>query len=129
MSSWAEICLSGALRYMKLNFSFASVAVLAVSLVGSLSLSITACSDSSDSSPYYVNEDPYPLSFESSSSSEASSSSAKVVQSSSSVATSSSVNVLSSSANVVESSSAKTVSSSSGVSSSGSKMAVRLRWR
>ncbi len=101
----------------KFVFCLASAAVLASSFV------FWACGDSSDSSPYYVNEDPYPLSFESSSSSEASSSSAKVVQSSSSMATSSSVNVLSSSANVVESSSVNVVPSSSSVSSSGSKMA------
>ena len=90
---------------MKLNFSFASVAVLASSFV------FWACGDSSDSSPYYVNEDPYPLSFESSSSS-ASSSSAKV--SSSSVATSSSAKVVQSSSSAVAvSSSAKNVPSSS----------------
>ena len=90
----------------KFVFGFVPAAVLASSFV------FWACGDSSDSSPYYVNEDPYPLSFESSSSSEASSSSAKVVQSSSSMATSSSVNVLSSSANVVESSSVNVVPSS-----------------
>ena len=93
----------------KFVFCLASAAVLASSFV------FWACGDSSDSSPYYVNEDPYPLSFESSSSSEASSSSAKV--------SSSSAVALSSSAKNVPSSSSEKVaeSSSAGASSSSAK--------
>ena len=80
---------------MKLNYRFASIAVLAMSFVSSLALtvSLTACSDSSDSSLAAVGEE--------SSSSVALSS---VAASCSSVALSSSV---------ASSSSAKTVSSSS----------------
>ena len=93
----------------KFVFGFVPSAVLASSFV------FWACGDSSDSSPYYVNEDPYPLSFESSSSSEASSSSAKV-------SSSSAVAVSSSAKNVPSSSSEKVAeSSSAGASSSSAK--------
>ena len=93
----------------KFVFCLASAAVLASSFV------FWACGDSSDSLPYYVNEDPYPLSFESSSSSEASSSSAKV-------SSSSAVAVSSSAKNVPSSSSEKVAeSSSAGASSSSAK--------
>ena len=69
-------------------------APLAGSLV--LSISLIACSDSSDNSQFPVNEDPYPLSFESLSSDE-SSSSAKIQSSSAKVEPSSSSAILSSS--------------------------------
>ena len=115
---------------MKLNFRFASIAVLAMSLVGSLALSVslTACGDSSDSSPAAVGEDSSSsrhsgLAPESSSeikspssSSVASSSSAKSVPSSSSAVSSSSAPT-----EDLSSSSAKSVqSSSSSPSSAGS---------
>ena len=101
----------------KFVFGFVPAAVLASSLV------FWACGDSSGSSPYYVNEDPYPLSFESSSSSsEASSSSAKVSSSSAKVSSSSAVAVSSSAKNVPSSSSEKVAeSSSAGASSSSAK--------
>jgi len=101
----------------KFVFCLASAAVFASTLM------LWACGDS-DSSPYFVNEDPSPLSFESSSSSEASSSSAKVVQSSSSakVSSSSARNVPSSSSEkVAESSSEPALSSAKDVSSSSAK--------
>ena len=118
---------------MKLNYRFASVAVLAMSLVGSLALSValTACGDSSDSSPAAVGEDSSSsrhsgLAPESSSeikspssSSVASSSSAKSVPSSSSekvAESSSSVKSAQSSSSVQSSSSAP---SSAGSSDSG----------
>ena len=98
----------------KFVICLASAAVLASSFV------FWACGDSSDSSPYYVNEDPYPLSFESSSSSEASSSSAS--SSSAKVSSSSAVAVSSSAKNVPSSSSEKVAeSSSAGASSSSAK--------
>ena len=98
-----------------MKFSFASVAVLAVSLV--------ACGDSSGNSPYFVNEDPNPLSYEAESSSlVVSSSSAKASSSSEVVESSSSKSVPSSSSEkVAESlSSAKSELSSSSAQSSSS---------
>ena len=107
---------------MKLNFNFA---VVVAALSFALTVSLTACGDSSDDSPYFVNEDPYPFSYEAeSSSSVALSSSAKV--SSSSVALSSSAKSVPSSSSVkaVESSScsAKAAQSSSSVQSSAESL-------
>ena len=89
------------------------------------SVLIIACSDSSDSSPYFVNEDPYPLSDEVElSSSAALSSSAKVGSSSEVVESSSAKSVLSSSS-VVSSSSATENLSSSSEKSTQSSSSVR----
>ena len=106
--------------------------VLTIAVVWSVS--IIACSDSSDSSPYFVNEDPYPLSYEAeSSSSEAASLSSSVEAGSSALILGSSSSSMekrsatSSSEKIVESSSIADLSSSAkseAVSSSSSEKPV-----
>ena len=97
----------------------------ALTIAVMFSVLIIACSDSSDSSPYFVNEDPYPLSDEVElSSSAALSSSAKVGSSSEVVESSSAKSVLSSSS-VVSSSSATENLSSSSEKSTQSSSSVR----